>query len=145
MTLVIKPLLRLFPEQNHLQGRVSGLTFRNILQNILLCFSIAIFDFEQVFVVSANALACSLLSRSRVLYSLKHEKHPGRSITFSTKSNTPPWVFFTFLKLYRWQSTQTVLFVGSTKWRSYEIPSAFPDSKRQMKVDLWWHELAGIN
>ena len=33
----------------------------------------------------------------------KREKHPGRSITFSkvagTKSNTPPWVFFTFLKL----------------------------------------------
>ena len=101
MTLVINPLLRLFPEQSHLQGRVSGLTFRHILQNTLLCFSIVIFDFEQVFVVSANALASSLLSRNRVLYNLKHEKHPGRSITFSTKSNTPPWVFFTFLKLYR--------------------------------------------
>ena len=24
-----------------------------------------------------------------------------RSVTFSTKSNTPPWVFFTFFKLYK--------------------------------------------
>ena len=31
----------------------------------------------------------------------KREKHPWRSLTFSTKSNTPPWVFFTFLKLYK--------------------------------------------
>ena len=37
----------------------------------------------------------------------KRETHPWRSVTFSkvagfTKSNTPPWVFFTFLKLYEW-------------------------------------------
>ena len=37
----------------------------------------------------------------------KREKHPRRSVTFSkvagfTKSNTPPWVFFTFFKLYKW-------------------------------------------
>ena len=41
----------------------------------------------------------------------KREKHPWRSVTFSkvaglacnfTKSNTPPWVFFTFLKLCKW-------------------------------------------
>ena len=31
----------------------------------------------------------------------KREKHPWRSVTF-TKSSTPPWVFFTFLKLYKW-------------------------------------------
>ena len=30
----------------------------------------------------------------------KREKHPWRIVTF--KSNTPPWVFFTFLKLYKW-------------------------------------------
>ena len=41
----------------------------------------------------------------------KREKHPWRSVTFSkvakktllkkfAKSNTPPWVFFTFFKLY---------------------------------------------
>ena len=28
----------------------------------------------------------------------KRKKHQWRS----TKSNTPPWVFFTFLKLYKW-------------------------------------------
>ena len=32
----------------------------------------------------------------------KREKHPWRRVTFSTKSNTPPLVFFTFLKLYKW-------------------------------------------
>ena len=30
----------------------------------------------------------------------KREKHPWRNDTF--RSNTPPWVFFTFLKLYKW-------------------------------------------
>ena len=41
----------------------------------------------------------------------KREKHPWKSVTFSklqtetcnfTKSNTPPWMFFTFIKLYKW-------------------------------------------
>ena len=37
----------------------------------------------------------------------KREKHPWRSVTFSkvvglTKSNTPPWEFSTFFKLYKW-------------------------------------------
>ena len=37
----------------------------------------------------------------------KREKHPRRSITHEgacnfTRINTPPWVFFTFLKLYKW-------------------------------------------
>ena len=35
----------------------------------------------------------------------KREKHPWRSVTFSkvaVKSNTPPWVFFTFFRLYKW-------------------------------------------
>ena len=40
------------------------------------------------------------------LYNLKkREKHSWRSVTFSkvaTKSNTPPRVVFTFLKLYKW-------------------------------------------
>ena len=36
----------------------------------------------------------------------KHEKHPWCNITFNnvegfTKSSTPPWVFFTYFKLYK--------------------------------------------
>ena len=31
----------------------------------------------------------------------KREKHPWRSVAFSTKSNTPSWVLFRFLKLYK--------------------------------------------
>ena len=49
----------------------------------------------------------------------KREKHPWRSVTFSkteslqlnTKCNTPPWVFFTFLKIYKWyQIAQRIIF-----------------------------------
>ena len=32
----------------------------------------------------------------------KREKYPWCIVTFSNKSNTPPWVFFIFLKLYNW-------------------------------------------
>ena len=32
----------------------------------------------------------------------KRGKHPWRSVNFSTKSNTPLWVFFTFFKLHKW-------------------------------------------
>ena len=32
----------------------------------------------------------------------KREKHPWRSFIFSSKSSTPPWMFFTFFKLYEW-------------------------------------------
>ena len=31
----------------------------------------------------------------------KREKHLWRSVTF-TKINTPPWMFLTFFKLYKW-------------------------------------------
>ena len=31
----------------------------------------------------------------------KREKQPLRSVSFS-KVDTPPWLFFTFLKLYKW-------------------------------------------
>ena len=45
-----------------------------------------------------------------LLQSKKSGKHLWRSVTFSkvasvcdlTKINTPPWVFFTFCKLYKW-------------------------------------------
>ena len=48
------------------------------------------------------------------------EKHPWRSVTFikvagdcnTPKWNTPPWVFFTFFKLYKWyQIAQTVSYI----------------------------------
>ena len=34
----------------------------------------------------------------------KREKHPWRRVIFSnfTKSNTPPWVFFTLFNLHKW-------------------------------------------
>ena len=48
----------------------------------------------------------------------KREKHQWRSVTFSkacnftTKSNTPPRVFFTYFKLYKWyQIAQRISFI----------------------------------
>ena len=47
----------------------------------------------------------------------KREKPLWRSATFSnvagTKSNTPPWVFFMFLKLYKWyQIVQGIAYIN---------------------------------
>ena len=52
----------------------------------------------------------------------KREKHPWRSVTFSkvlacnfTKSNTSPWLFLTFFKLYKWyRIAQRITYYGST-------------------------------
>ena len=55
------------------------------------------------------------------LYNLKNvKKHPWRSVAFSkvavfTKSNIPPWVFFSFFKLYKWYQIAQHIF------NSYEI------------------------
>ena len=59
----------------------------------------------------------------------KREKHPWRNVTFikveccsSTKINTPPWVFFTFLKLYKWyQIAQNITYnlLCTLCWRTY--------------------------
>ena len=44
------------------------------------------------------------------------EKHPWRSVTF-TKSNVPPWVFFTFFKLYKLcQIAQNITYALSHCW-----------------------------
>ena len=43
----------------------------------------------------------------------KREKDTWRSVTFSIKSHTPPLVFFTFFKLYKWyQIAQSIIFYG---------------------------------
>ena len=57
----------------------------------------------------------------------KREKHLWRSVNFSkvaglacnfTKINTPPWVFFTFFKLYKWYlSVQSITYVIHIKWK----------------------------
>ena len=64
------------------------------------------------------------------LYNLKNVKntHVGVLLlvtlqTFSmqnTKNNTPPWVVFTFLKLYKWyQITQNITFIKIYGQESY--------------------------
>ena len=37
----------------------------------------------------------------------KREKHLWKSLTFSTKSNTPPWMFFTFFKFTNGTKSRT--------------------------------------
>ena len=67
------------------------------------------------------------------LYNFKNvKKYPWRSVTFIKvagfypatllKSNIPPWVFFTFLKLYKWyQIAQRIIY--STFRRSFLSPN----------------------
>ena len=54
------------------------------------------------------------------LYNLKNgEKHPWRSVNSCnfTKINTPPWVFFTFLKLHKWyQIAQRITIMSYSLW-----------------------------
>ena len=50
----------------------------------------------------------------------KHKSHPLRSINFRkpvTLLNTPPWVFFIFLKLYKWyQIAQRIKSINQRTW-----------------------------
>ena len=54
------------------------------------------------------------------LYNFKKRgKHLWRSITFSLqiKSNTPPWMFLMFFKLYKWyQIEQSIYLVRPCSW-----------------------------
>ena len=66
-------------------------------------------EYQQKGVPTYMKTFCAIWYR---LYNLKREKHPWKSVTFSkvagfclqlyTKINNPPWVLFTFLKLYKW-------------------------------------------
>ena len=69
-----------------------------------------------------NANTCDALRDLVPLVQFKKcEKHSWRSVNFTkvacnfTKINTPPWVFFTFLKLYKWyQIAQRTTFSKSS-------------------------------
>ena len=56
------------------------------------------------FIRILNQMTFSEISNACALHDLvpfelkKREKYPWKSVTFSTKNKTPPWVFFTFLK-----------------------------------------------
>ena len=55
----------------------------------------------------------------------KHEKHPWRSVNFC-KINTPPWVFFTFFKLYKWyQIAQRITNVTHNIFQALTICTKF--------------------
>ena len=77
----------------------------------------------------------------------KREKHPWRSVTFSplvkleaaynfTKSNTPPWLFFTLFKLYKWyQTAQSIRYIPLP----LGLKNCFLQTFRQplIHVNLW--------
>ena len=51
----------------------------------------------------------------------KRIKHPWKSAIF-TKSNTPPWEFFTFFKLYKWyQIAQSISYYGTREHDLAEV------------------------
>ena len=70
---------------------------------------------EAVYLKLENQLIiCDALRNSvPFLQFKKRENHPWKSVTFNfIKSNTPPWVFFTFFKLSKWyQIAQNITYV----------------------------------
>ena len=57
------------------------------------------------------------------LYNLKNVKNTLGGVLLLvnlsnfTESNTPPWVFFTFFKLYRWyQTAQSIIYANVCIW-----------------------------
>ena len=58
------------------------------------------------------------------LYNLKNVKNTHEGVLLLacnfTKSNTPPWVFFTFLKLNKWyQIAQNILYIFTSLKKRY--------------------------
>ena len=75
----------------------------------------------------------------------KRKKHSWRSVTFSTKSNTLPWVFFTFFKLHkRYQIAQWIPYIGCpfyhlTLWRK---SARIQKSSTETLKTFYQHEIA---
>ena len=50
-----------------------------------------------------------------MLYNFKNVKNTHEEVLLLvnyTKSNTPPWLFFTFLKFYKWcQTAQSIIWI----------------------------------
>ena len=68
----------------------------------------------------------------------ERERQPWRSVTFSTKSVTSPWVFFTFLKLYKWyQIAQRITNVRNKSSRHgcawLKMPKLFQDDQQYIQ------------
>ena len=60
-----------------------------------------------------------------LLYNLKNVKNTHGGVTFKacnlTKSNTPPWVFFTFFGLYKWYQIAQRITYSFTENISYTL------------------------
>ena len=61
------------------------------------------------------------------------KKHPWRSVTFSTKSNTPPWVFFMFFKLHKWYQIAQLIIITMPRSQKLQNEMRLP---RQTRVYL---------
>ena len=75
----------------------------------------------------------------------KREKHPWRNVTFNkvadlnfTKSDIPPWVFFTFFKLYKWY--QITHYISNLLWiphKTFSILEELFSSSIFMKLPVF--------
>ena len=52
---------------------------------------------------------CDALRNLVSFVQFKKQEHPWRSVAFSTKSNTPPCVFFTSFKLHKWYQIAQII------------------------------------
>ena len=82
-------------------------------------------DFRQIGIAFCRITLDALRDLVPFVQFQKPEKHLWRSVTFSiacnfTESNTPPWVIFTFLKLYKWhQIAQCISYTFCFIWVSF--------------------------
>ena len=88
---------------------------------------IVIGDFEMCWIPKKTFICDPLRDLVPFVQFKKREKHPWRS------ANTPPWVFFRFLKLYKWyQIAQWITYTATVRNAALSIrfcKITFGDSK----------------
>ena len=95
---------------------------------MLHLFNLANFSSKRYFLKLKYVIKCLFVMFYAIWYHLcnlkKREKHPCSNVTFRkvasacnfTKSNTPPWVFLTFFKLYKWYQIAQSTSFDSVQW-----------------------------
>ena len=74
-----------------------------------------------IYVINAGDVLCDLVPIAQ--YKKRENNHRGViPLVKFTKSNTPPWVFFTFCKLNKWYKiAQSVSYIKTaTKWKAFQ-------------------------
>ena len=104
------------PEPNRISSTQNIEAFKLLTRMTLGLSHLADHKFRHIFQDCLNPICDALHDLVPFVSIKKCEKHPWRSINFSIKISTPPWVFFTFFKLYIWyQIAQCITFLAMVR------------------------------